>query len=359
LHYCIINNHVPCLTLLLDNQARVDAGYGSILAIHMACLLGKPEALAVLLARGADPDAQGASNCVPLHYAAYSGSVPCLEQLLAKGAFLQCEGLRGETPVLIAALVGNAGAVHFLLGRGAKSTTPSLDGHSLPWTLLCAPEPESRIALSELVKKNKAILAMTMDPYKRTLLHKAVLMLRDEALVEAVKTLLELDIFVDAADELQKTALHYAASLGHVKIVNMLLEQGHASVDAVDCGGNTPLCLALVPVVAEALLAHNANPNHANNQGNTPLHTACAFGVLELRCLLLSWGARAGRRNERSNTPQEIFSLVPPKEWKIQIPVWKKDPFEQESGGLHIEDTARPAPKLTPALSGVMDFLKK
>ncbi len=81
---------------------------------------------------------------------------------------------------------------------------------------------------------------------------------------------------------LGKSALHYAAALGHTRVVRALLEGG-ASVDVRDAAGNTPLLFALLPCTAEALLAAGADASHCNRHGLTLLHVACAFGLLELR----------------------------------------------------------------------------
>ncbi len=136
--------------------------------------------------------------------------------------------------------------------------------------------------LAELVKRNPSVLSMKMQPFERNLLHRSVLVLRDEAVMESVHMLKTLGIGLDDQDELGKTALHYAAATGMADVVASLL-QGRASVDVIDRGGNTALLLSLLPTVSELLLNAGANANHQNNVGNTALHTACAFGMLELK----------------------------------------------------------------------------
>lgn len=206
-----------------------------------------------------------------------------MDALLARGAFLHGEGSSGETPILIAAYANNVAAVHSLIGRGARADVPSMEGHSLAWCCLAiSEEPEARLLLCDVIAKNAKVLSTKFAPFSRTLLHKAVLSLRDEALMEAVTTLHALGVSLDDTDELGKTALHYAAALGHTNVVHALLEAG-AAVDPVDGAGNTPLLLALLPATAEALLTRGADASHINRHGFTLLHVACAFGILELR----------------------------------------------------------------------------
>jgi hypothetical protein len=41
---------------MLENQARIDVGFGSMQPVHMAALLGKKQSLTALLTKGADQD---------------------------------------------------------------------------------------------------------------------------------------------------------------------------------------------------------------------------------------------------------------------------------------------------------------
>jgi hypothetical protein len=184
----------------------------------------------------------------------------------------------------------------------------------------------------------------------RSLLHKSVLVLRDEALMEAISSLLSLGINVNERDSLDKTPLHYACSLGLSRVVSMLIEHG-ADCAALDGAGNTALHFALLPSVAEMLLEHNNTNiiNVANAQGNTALHVACAFGLLETKSVLLAWGAVLSTRNGHGNTPLDLQLPMPPKTWKIHIPMSKSDDFDVATGGIVIDD----APKLEKSGTGL------
>lgn len=117
---------------------------------------------------------------------------------------------------------------------------------------------------------------------------------------------------VNATDKRDVTPLHKAAAAakdGAPVVVAYLLEHG-ANVDARDIEGMTPLHLANTSAVAEALLAHGANP-HVSSKGHdedttgglTPLHTAAARGKSGVMKLLLKRGIPVNVRDNAGRTP--------------------------------------------------------
>lgn len=72
------------------------------------------------------------------------------------------------------------------------------------------------------------------------------------------------------------TALHYAATNGHIAMLRMLLEQS-AYIDAEAPNGNTPLMMAArysSPRAVKLLLEEGADPNVKNYAGQTALDLA-------------------------------------------------------------------------------------
>ncbi len=239
LHYACIHENLECITALLGAGARIDSAYKQIQPIHLAAVLGKASVVRVLLDRGAECDAPDYNTTAsPLFYAAYAGSIPCIDLLMAKGAFIDAEDRSGLTALLIGGVCGNVPVITYLMQRSVKPVMASLDGSvSLPWTVLTADHPELRALLSRFAKDK---LAQECPPYKRTLLHRAVLTLDDEALMEAVASLIErLDGRVlDAQDVFGRTVVHYAAALGKRMALQRLLEAG-ADGSVKDKAGNT------------------------------------------------------------------------------------------------------------------------
>ena len=99
---------------------------------------------------------------------------------------------------------------------------------------------------------------------------------------DEVQRLLDLGADIDVRNYKGKTALHYAAKAGFLKVINLLIDKG-ATVDAIDQDGETPLFEAIRSTIKdgekqraaiEALLAKGANPNLKNRKGLTPLQVA-------------------------------------------------------------------------------------
>lgn len=65
-------------------------------------------------------------------------------------------------------------------------------------------------------------------------------------------------------------------------------------------------------------------------------------------------------RNARGNMAADLFSLVPPKTWKVQVPTRKGDAFDYDTGGLFIADAIKQTTakeKLLGAVESAVDKL--
>ena len=99
---------------------------------------------------------------------------------------------------------------------------------------------------------------------------------------DKVQRLLALGADIDVRNYKGKTALHYAAKAGFLKVINLLIKRG-APLDATDNDGETPLFDAIRSTIKdsqkqraalEALLVAGANLNVKNKKGLTPLQVA-------------------------------------------------------------------------------------
>ncbi len=127
-----------------------------------------------------------------------------------------------------------------------------------------------------------------LDSDGRTALMHAVLDF--EADTSIVLLLLELGVNINVQDEGQKwSALHFAARDNKKEVVSVLLKSG-ASVDLLDCFGNTALWRAVMSFngdssIVNELLSYGANPTIKNESGISPLSLAESMGKIE--CLKL------------------------------------------------------------------------
>ena len=108
-------------------QAFSDDGFT---ALHLACFFGRPDAVSVLLASGADCNALATNGSLlrPLHSAATQGSVAICRMLLDAGADPNATQQSNFTALHAAALRGNVAMAELLVERGAAIHAKEDDG---------------------------------------------------------------------------------------------------------------------------------------------------------------------------------------------------------------------------------------
>jgi len=115
LHLAALNGHKDVVKLLLANGADVNANNGGT-PLHRAA--GHKEIMELLLAHGADVNAKANNGETPLHYAARRGEGNLAELLLVHGADINAKSNKGYTPLYIAAREGHRDVVELLRLHG-------------------------------------------------------------------------------------------------------------------------------------------------------------------------------------------------------------------------------------------------
>lgn len=111
---------------------------------------------------------------------------------------------------------------------------------------------------------------------------------------DAVRTLLQQGVDVNAAQGDGMTALHWAALSGDLDLAKMLLYAGANVKASTRLGAFTPLVLASKSghgSMVSTLLAAGANPNDTTTNGTTALMLAAASGSVDAVTALLDGGA--------------------------------------------------------------------
>jgi len=199
---------------LLDHGAAIDARSddGST-ALHDAAQNNQPAALDTLIRRGAGIDAPDNHGLTPLHCCMGAKSPETARALLRKGANPNLPDEEGDSPLHYAALLGFHAIIRPLMKHGADIELRGAGGHT---PLLCA------------VRRN---------------------------LPQAARILLACGANVDAVDNDNNTALHFASSYknnGHT--LKRLLAAG-SNPTLTNTWGKTALdlCPELAPLWAEEL----------------------------------------------------------------------------------------------------------
>mgnify|MGYP000932808922 CR=1 FL=1 len=300
LHRAAERGQAEAVSLLLaagaDPNAQADDGEAPL---HRAARGGHREAAAVLLGAGADASLRSHRGESALFAACAASGDPALVDLLAeRGAPVSGEGTGQNTPLHAAAEAGNAGAVAVLAARGADLDAPNYYGGAP----LHVAAREGHVAVVEALLAAGADLT-ARDRWYRTPLHVAAWFDRPEV----VTALLDAGTAVTELSYGYSSVLHTAAGRGSRRVAELLLERG-ADVNAASDFGRTPLHDAVHADqydVAKLLLERGANPSFANNRRQTPLHWAAAAGHTDLVRLLLEFGADRTARSHRDETPRE------------------------------------------------------
>ena len=264
LHEAVRQGDLEAATRLLEAGACAHSPSGSYSTplLTVAVHLGDEDMVTVLLAHGANIDAQDTFGNTPLFWAAGVPSTPpeISGVLLSAGADPNVRNRMGATALWNAALMGRVEVIGLLIRYGAEINVRSdfapLDG------------------------------AITLG---RT---------------EVIEVLLNAGADVDIRSPSGSTPLHSAALGEQSNAAALLLRRG-ADVDAVTESGYTPLHFAAgacgedderlgVTKTAELLIAHGAQINAAGCDGMTPLDVAAQVGDEAMVALLLRHDARSG-----------------------------------------------------------------
>lgn len=155
-----------------------------------------------------------------------------------------------------------------------RPAAPPVYNPALPLVLIPLCRKGDRTGIERHLQNGASV--QEVDIEGNTPLHVAVEAPRNE--VATVQILLESGAQIDAANYLGATPLHYVClrKSNHRGIANILFEYG-ATVDAQTLAGKSALhfaCEQQQAELVEVLLLFQANPNLADADGNTPLHSA-------------------------------------------------------------------------------------
>ncbi|XP_042508393.1 ankyrin repeat-containing protein At5g02620-like [Macadamia integrifolia] len=151
-------------------------------------------------------------------------------------------------------------------------------------------------------------LAMTTDSSNTTALHTAA----TQGHIDVVNLLLETDSnLAKIARNNGKTALHSAARMGHLEVVKSLISKDPSTCFRTDKKAQTALHMAVkgtkIDIVLELLKPDPSVIMLEDNKGNTALHIATRKGRIQIICCLLSVeGINVSGINKDGQTPLDI-----------------------------------------------------
>ncbi|KAL0962816.1 hypothetical protein UPYG_G00345860 [Umbra pygmaea] len=200
-------------------------------ALHEAASLGRAFQLKQLIEGGASVNMVTVDNITPLHDACINGKPNCVRLLLDAGAQVDVRTIHGSTPLCNACAAGSLECAEMLLEHGAK-VNPSLTA------LTASPLHESCIQgnadIAKLMIEHGALLE-AFDLQFGTPLHTACA----KQHLGCARVLLKAGANVNAA-KFHETALHHAARVEMVELIELLVDFG-ANVYVTDNHNKRPI----------------------------------------------------------------------------------------------------------------------
>ncbi|KAF2367865.1 Ankyrin repeat-containing domain [Trinorchestia longiramus] len=278
LHYCTDNPTLACIDQVVAADpsllsAQEEDGHTPL---HLATIAGNRVVAKYLLTRGADVNALDDEKHTAIHWATVCGEQQLLEMLMETGGDPSTPDIHGAYPIHYAAQ---------MCGPNGDPTRDMMAGLEI---------------LKTLIQYGVPIDVRDRDG------REPMLWAASSGSADAIMILKKAGASVMAADKDGLTALHCAASRGHLDCIDMLITLCNCDVDLLDSNGCSPLFYAVTLGHADCtqmLLNNGADADRQDRKGRTPAHCGAAKGQLETLKLLHQHNADLWKRNIKGDLP--------------------------------------------------------
>ncbi|KAK7074366.1 hypothetical protein SK128_009451 [Halocaridina rubra] len=331
LHFSAYNNDIEILKMLVNLDANIIAfDKNGATPLHIAIAADSYEVVQELLQfkeiKENPTELLSTTDNIqktPLHYAAHRGHLKTLKLLLEAGADVTAKDEDGYTALHVAVAAEKDVVVQELVSFNKYKNENLTDfinaKNNIQKTPLHFAAHVGHVAILEILLDNGAdMISKDKDGY--TALHVGIAAGKVEVIQELLKfgkrRKINLEEFLNATNNIQKTPLHFAAHTGHTEILLKLLDAG-SNIIAEDEDGYTPLHVAVavgkVDAVQELLQFQKKRHgnlcdilNVSNNAQKTPLHFAARVGKVQIFDMLMVAGADIAAEDNDGYTPLHV-----------------------------------------------------
>ncbi|XP_072421006.1 ankyrin repeat and death domain-containing protein 1A [Chiloscyllium punctatum] len=280
-------------TLLRSEQDFHDAAKGNDV-IRMELLLKK----------GVNINAKNSIGRTALHWAAGAGHEQAVKFLLDHNASVDDQDSFGMNALLLAAWFGHLRILRTLVNVGAKLSCENKNGLNL---LLCAAQRGHLKILEFIMEDLEDVWLDKADNMQRTALHLAA----SYGNLEVVEFLIGSGCVHGLKDKEQNTALHLCARSGHVEVLQKIIETA-VDLDEKNWEGETALHLAAEEghsSCVKVLLNDACDVNAQTNKNMTALHYAACHGWVKVAELLIEADINVDAVNHQGASPIHLAVL--------------------------------------------------
>lgn len=284
-------------TWLLSSQViKATDGSGNT-PLHYSAEWGLPEAISLLIEKGADPNAKNANGETALYNAVKSNDPNLVNALITKGTNKETRDYMGNTPIHACVRWNSIEATKALVKAGLNLNARNTSGK----TPLAEAARAGKLNMVTLLLENGADINAT-DETGKTVLIDAI----QSGSTELVRLLLEKGASPLIQEMYGRNAFHEAALLGDPEMITIIRLAGGDPLGR-DTDGNTPFSIVLPKGEAAIRAVLGSNLNLSDSNGNTPVHVAVMSMVEpEILTMLLKMNYPVNRRNSSGTTPLTV-----------------------------------------------------